>query len=252
MAIDAGDHLRNRRFDLCLLRVTRATEPRNTITMPLSCDLRPRSTDLRDMRYFRESEIPSLRSFIKELVSAASQSTKHSKLTLPRSILLHLNSMNPQNFKLIKGSGLLLCILACVPAIVRAGPRPAPVPQGGSRCLEATAKIVGVSGITGTASFRQAAAGVVVKVTVDGLQTRENDFFIVIHLGQTSGNGDCSQTGDHFNPSIGAIFPCPNNGADQSKCQVGDLSGSLVATLSAHRTDEITMSKPIGISFLSS
>ncbi|KAH9459724.1 hypothetical protein Pst134EB_007954 [Puccinia striiformis f. sp. tritici] len=132
--------------------------------------------------------------------------------------------MNPQNFKSIKGLGLLLCILACVPAIVRAGPRPAPMPQGGSRCLEATAKIVGVSGITGTASFRQAAAGVVVKVTVDGLQTRENDFFH-IHLGQTSGNGDCSQTGDHFNPSIGAIFPCPNNGADQSKCQVGDLSG---------------------------
>ncbi|KAI9608887.1 hypothetical protein H4Q26_005078 [Puccinia striiformis f. sp. tritici PST-130] len=160
--------------------------------MPLSCDLRPRSTDL---RHHNPPNIPNLPT---QKYPAAFKQYESSK------------------FQVIKGLGLLLCILACVPAIVRAGPRPAPMPQGGSRCLEATAKIVGVSGITGTASFRQPRLSLV-KVTVDGLQTRENDFFI----GKLRATVIVLKPVIISNPSIGAIFPCPNNGADQSKCQVG-------------------------------
>ncbi|KAH9460665.1 hypothetical protein Pst134EA_007762 [Puccinia striiformis f. sp. tritici] len=94
-------------------------------------------------------------------------------------------------------------------------------------CEEAVATIAGSSqfgltGISGLAVFRKATGGTQVSIEIKGLKSKEADAF---HVHETAvKNGDCSTTGEHFNPG-GIKEVCKGPVADQTKCQVGDLSG---------------------------
>ncbi|KNZ50864.1 hypothetical protein VP01_4200g1 [Puccinia sorghi] len=128
--------------------------------------------------------------------------------------------MKPLTSSSSSGLRFLLLALAYVPAIVFA-PNPNSLPP--KTCIQAEAKISGISGITGSAFFITTGPDfrVLVTVNVKGLQAREDDLFH-IHTNAVSGNS-CESTGGHFNPT-GALFPCPNP-TNQTTCQVGDLSG---------------------------
>ncbi|KAH9460664.1 hypothetical protein MJO28_003630 [Puccinia striiformis f. sp. tritici] len=142
--------------------------------------------------------------------------------------------MTSCRFRPFNGLVLLFLVFVCLPAVVRTqGTKPKPAPKkpaattqrGG--CEEAVATIAGSSqfgltGISGLAVFRKATGGTQVSIEIKGLKSKEADAF---HVHETAvKNGDCSTTGEHFNPG-GIKEVCKGPVADQTKCQVGDLSG---------------------------
>ncbi|PLW12644.1 hypothetical protein PCASD_16193 [Puccinia coronata f. sp. avenae] len=133
----------------------------------------------------------------------------------------------------------LLFILAYLPAIVFTQYPP---------CSQAQADLSGISGIKGTAIFTAVKGGVKVDISVDGLQSAENDFYHIHERAVT--NNDCESAGGHFNPTK-KNFPCPPRG-DQNFCQVGDLSatlkgGPLVAKGKGQRATKSYVDKIIGL-----
>ncbi|KAI9608867.1 hypothetical protein H4Q26_005057 [Puccinia striiformis f. sp. tritici PST-130] len=150
--------------------------------------------------------------------------------------------MYPQVSKPANGLAVALFVflLACVTM------SPGAEAQQAGGCQSASARLVGMYGITGTAYFRNTPGGVAVNVVVNGLARQENHPFhseqlsIPLSISLQSAylrpilfnqvhasaaiNNNCASTGGHFNPNR-APFPCPRSGSNQAACEAGDLSG---------------------------
>ncbi|KAH9459748.1 hypothetical protein KEM48_004991 [Puccinia striiformis f. sp. tritici PST-130] len=117
-------------------------------------------------------------------------------------------------------NGLALALFVFLPACVPMLPGAEAQQAGG--CQSASARLVGMYGITGTAYFRNTPGGAAVNVVVNGLARQENHPF---HIHASAAiNNNCASTGGHFNPTR-APFPCPGSGSNQAACEAGDLSG---------------------------